>query len=73
MIIFRPLPGPEERNTHYLISNRLAIQALSLETLRQTVDHLLNRPDALEQMKKNHRRMGHPDAASRAAEIILNH
>jgi len=71
MILVKPLPGQEQRNTRYLVSRRAAVRARGDAQLAEAVRDLLTsstrRDDLLERMAALRR----PEAALRVAERIL--
>lgn len=72
MILVRPLPGQEERNTRYLVSRRAAVRARGARGLAAAVGNLLSSPRRQAQLHRNMRALRHPDAAEVVAERILS-
>ena len=71
MILVRPLPGQEERNTRYLVSRRAAIRARGARGLARAVGNLLESPERQAQLRRHMRALRHPEAAETVAERIL--
>ena len=71
MILVRPLPGQEERNTRYLVSRRAAIRARGARGVAQAVGNLLSSPQRQAQLHRNMQPLRHPDAAEVVADRIL--
>lgn len=63
MVIVNPIPGQESRNSDFLLENGAAIKANNLATLAFKVTQLLRDPKRLDQLKKNARNLGRPNAA----------
>jgi processive 1,2-diacylglycerol beta-glucosyltransferase len=70
MIIYNPLPGQEERNSHFLLNNGCAVHANVSEQLIYFIEELLNNPTKVEYMKKMAQKIAKPDAAQRISEFI---
>jgi processive 1,2-diacylglycerol beta-glucosyltransferase len=71
MVLVKPLPGQEERNTRYLVSRRAAVRASGERNLAATVEALLAPGSAREGQLERAGALRHPDAARRVAERIL--
>ncbi len=70
IIMWRPLPGQEERNTRYLEERGVGIRVERSRELTETLEELLASPSALEKMRRNTRSLAHPEAAQATASII---
>lgn len=70
MVLFKPLPGQEERNTRYLVQRRAAVRAKNARDLARTVQSLLASDAKLEQMRDAMKPLSRPDAASDIAAAI---
>ncbi len=70
MILFKPLPGQEERNTRYLVEKKLALRAKTARDLTRTVKRFLESPELRAEMQANMRRLERPNAARDVAELI---
>jgi processive 1,2-diacylglycerol beta-glucosyltransferase len=71
MVIVHPLPGPEMRNTKYLLSKRVAVRVAHERSLHRVIEDMLDDPDALHHMREVSRRLACPDSARRAASLVL--
>ncbi|MGN7471802.1 MGDG synthase family glycosyltransferase [Brevibacillus sp. SAFN-007a] len=72
MIIYNPLPGQEERNSHFLLNNGCAVHANLSEQLIYFIDELLHSPSKVDYMRRMGQKIAKPDAAQRIAEFILD-
>jgi processive 1,2-diacylglycerol beta-glucosyltransferase len=70
IIMLRPLPGQEERNTRYLEERGVGIRVDRSRELTRALARMLESPTLLERMRRNAQRLAHPDAASAVASII---
>jgi processive 1,2-diacylglycerol beta-glucosyltransferase len=70
IIMLRPLPGQEERNTSYLEERGVGIRVERSRELTRALDRLLGSPSLLERMRRNARGLAHPDAAGAVASMI---
>ncbi len=70
MIIFNPLPGQEEKNSTYLVSNGVAKIVNQEKQFLKIVKHLLNHPHLLKRMSLSAQKLGSPKAAVKTAEAI---
>jgi processive 1,2-diacylglycerol beta-glucosyltransferase len=71
MVIVHPLPGPEMRNTKYLLSKRVAVRVAHERNLHRVIEDMLDDPDALAHMREVSQRLACPDSARRAASLVL--
>jgi processive 1,2-diacylglycerol beta-glucosyltransferase len=71
MILVRPLPGQEERNTRYLVSRRAAVRAAGRPQLTRALEDLLGSPQRERLLRERMRALRRPDAAVAVAERIL--
>ena len=72
MIIINPIPGQEAKNTEYLLSHRVAVQAEDANDVRLFVDEFLRNPEKLRQMREAAAALGRPHAADDASREILS-
>src|SRR6266446_4225591 len=72
MIIINPIPGQEAKNTEYLLSHRVAVQAEDANDVRLFVDEFLRNPEKLRQMREAAAALGCPQAADDASRDILS-
>jgi processive 1,2-diacylglycerol beta-glucosyltransferase len=70
LIMLRPLPGQEERNTRYLEDRGVGIRVESSVELAQALNRLLGEPRVLERMRQAARELAKPHAAAAVARII---
>jgi processive 1,2-diacylglycerol beta-glucosyltransferase len=70
LVLFKPLPGQEERNTRYLVQRRAALRAKNARDLTRTVQSLLISQEKREEMRRAMQSLGKPDAAMEIAEAI---
>lgn len=70
LVLFKPLPGQEERNTRYLVQRRAALRAKTERDLARTLQIVLGTPGRLEQMRAAMQSLAKPDAAAEIAAAI---
>lgn len=70
MIIYNPLPGQEERNSHFLLNNSCALHANVTEQLIYFIEDLIENPEKTDLMKSMAKRIAKPDASKRIAQFI---
>lgn len=71
MIVYNPLPGQEERNSHFLLNNGCAVHANVSEQLIYFIQELLQNPMKVEYMKRMAQKIAKPDAAEKIAQFIV--
>ncbi|MBU2573692.1 MAG: hypothetical protein KKH28_06425 [Elusimicrobia bacterium] len=71
MLIFAPLPGQEERNTSFLVKNKLADFAKDRVQLESVIRKYLQNPSALTLLKNNISALARPYAARDIAAQII--
>jgi processive 1,2-diacylglycerol beta-glucosyltransferase len=71
MILVKPLPGQEERNTRYLVSRKAAIRARGEKALAGAVTDVLSSESCRAQLHESMNALRHPDAARAVAQRIL--
>jgi processive 1,2-diacylglycerol beta-glucosyltransferase len=71
MVLVKPLPGQEERNTRFLAEREAAVHAKGERDLARAVGELLTDRSARERLLANAEALRRPDAAERIAERIL--
>ena len=71
MLVFRPMPGQEERNCDFLQESGAAIRVHDYEELHFRLMRFLHQPDILDEMKQHARRVGRPRSAFAVAESLL--
>ncbi len=70
MVLYKPLPGQEERNTRYLVQRRAALRAKNTADLARTVESLLQSPEKRETMRCAMLNLGKPHASAEVAAAI---
>jgi len=70
MVLVKPLPGQEERNTRYLVAKRAAIRARGERQLAQAVLEVLTSPERRAQLHESMRALRRPEAAHAVAQRI---
>jgi len=68
MVIYRPTPGQEDRNSQALITVGAALRARTLDHVVEAVDRVLNRPKLARTMQDACKFLGRPEAAVDIAE-----
>lgn len=71
MIIINPIPGQEQKNTDFLLTHHVAVQAETASDVMLFVDDFLRNPEKLRRMRDAAQTLGRPHAATDAAESIL--
>jgi processive 1,2-diacylglycerol beta-glucosyltransferase len=72
MVIFRPTPGQEDRNSQAITTAGAALRAHTLEHVAEAVDHILSDADLRESMRRACRFLGRPNASFDIARRILS-
>ncbi len=70
MVLFKPLPGQEERNTRYLVDRHAALRVKRAHDLPGTIADLLQSESARAEMRAAMRRLAKPYAAREVAGVI---
>ena len=71
MILIKPIPGQEVRNSDFLLEEGAAVRCNYDTTVGYKIDSLLDSPERIRQMAASARRLG--PAASRAADRCYDH
>ena len=71
MIIINPIPGQEAKNTEYLLSQNVAVEAEDANDVMLFVDEFLRNPRKLWTMREAAGALGRPRSAANAAGEIL--
>lgn len=71
MIIINPIPGQEAKNTEFLLSQDVAVEAENASDVMLYVDEFFRNPEKLRRMRAAASALGRPQAAAAAAESIL--
>ncbi len=72
MILVKPLPGQEERNTRYLTARKAAIRARGAREIESAVEAVLTEPGKREELLEGVDALRRPFAATTIAERILD-
>lgn len=71
MIIVDPIPGQEEKNTEYIVSNKAAIAVKKLTDLPQQLIQLIDDPKLRKELQNNAISLGKPSAALDIVKDII--
>jgi processive 1,2-diacylglycerol beta-glucosyltransferase len=71
MVVFRPIPGQEERNCDFLQENGAAVRAHDLDELHYRLRHFIAVPEHLVAMRSRAAMIGRPRSAFDVARSIL--
>jgi processive 1,2-diacylglycerol beta-glucosyltransferase len=71
MVLVKPLPGQEERNTRYLVSRRAAVRASGERQLARAVESILQSPERRDRLRDRIGALRRPDAARAVAERVV--
>lgn len=73
LLICRPIPGQEERNSRFLIRKRVALRQDEPEAIARQILSLMENPGMLEEMSQRARELGRPDSSLAGAKVIREH
>jgi processive 1,2-diacylglycerol beta-glucosyltransferase len=62
-VVFCPIPGQEDRNSHHLMMKGAGLRCDDIEVLAYMLDELIGNPDALAHMQAQALAFAHPTAA----------
>jgi processive 1,2-diacylglycerol beta-glucosyltransferase len=71
MIIIKPIPGQEAKNTQFLLAHNVAVNAQSTTDVANYVAEFFRNPSHLQSMRAASASLGRPNAALDAAREIL--
>ncbi|MBA8793394.1 processive 1,2-diacylglycerol beta-glucosyltransferase [Friedmanniella endophytica] len=71
MVLIKPIPGQEERNSDFLLEEGAAIRCNYDTTVGWKIDRLLAEPGRLAAMAEHARRIGRPHAAGEITSAVL--
>jgi processive 1,2-diacylglycerol beta-glucosyltransferase len=71
MVIINPIPGQEAKNSEFLLSHGVAVEAQDASDVMFYVDEFMRNPGKLRQMRAAAESLGRPHAADDAAREIL--
>lgn len=72
MVICRPIPGQEMKNTEYLLDQNVAVKAEDPQDVPALIEQLLSSPATLERMARNIEQLRRPYAAIDIARQVLD-
>jgi processive 1,2-diacylglycerol beta-glucosyltransferase len=71
LILYQPLPGQERRNSLFLRTHQMAVEASDVEEITQILDRWHSRQEERMETAVRMQRFARPDAAYRTADLIL--
>ena len=71
MVVVRPIPGQEERNSDFLLERGVALRANSPAHLVFKLRRLLGSPETLARMRASARLIARPRAAYDVADAVM--
>jgi len=71
LVIFRPTPGQEERNSEALTTAGAALRARTIEQVAESVERILSHPSLARSMRRACEELGRPEAAAMIAGEVL--
>jgi processive 1,2-diacylglycerol beta-glucosyltransferase len=71
MILIKPIPGQEVRNSDFLLEEGAAVRCNYDTTVGFKIDNLLDNPERVTEMAANARRLGRPDAGAQIASTAM--
>jgi processive 1,2-diacylglycerol beta-glucosyltransferase len=71
LVIFRPTPGQEERNSEALTTAGAALRARTIEQVTESVERILSHPSLARSMRRACEELGRPEAAAMIAAHVL--
>jgi processive 1,2-diacylglycerol beta-glucosyltransferase len=72
MVICRPIPGQEMKNTEYLLEQNVAVKAEDPQDVPALIEQLLRSPATLERMARNIEQLRRPYASFDIAREVLD-
>lgn len=72
MVIINPIPGQEEENAEFLVSNGVGVWIKKDDNPEEVITGLFSSPDTLEQMKKNTEKFTKQYSTKTICEALLN-
>ncbi len=70
MVMIKPIPGQEERNSDYLLEQGAAVKCNYENTIGYKIEEILREPGRLERLTSRARQVARPDAAARVAAAV---
>ena len=71
MVIINPIPGQEEENAEFLVKNGIAIWIKKQDNVVQVLNTLFSKPEKLETMKENTKKLAKPHSTENICQILL--
>jgi processive 1,2-diacylglycerol beta-glucosyltransferase len=71
MVLIRPIPGQEVRNSDFLLEEGAAVRCNYETTVGYKIDQLLDDPDRMRRMAASARKLGRPDATPLIVDTAL--
>lgn len=71
MVLIKPIPGQEERNSDFLLEEGAAVRCNYETTVGYKIDSLLDRPERLARMAESARRIGRAGAAGQVTDLAV--
>lgn len=72
MVIINPIPGQEEENAEFLVSNGVGVWIKKEDNLEEVISNLFASPHILEQMKKNTEKFTKQYSTKTICEMLLH-
>jgi processive 1,2-diacylglycerol beta-glucosyltransferase len=70
MVLIKPIPGQEDRNSDYLLEQGAAVKCNYENTIGYKIEEILCEPGRLERLTARARQVGRPDAAAQVAAAV---
>lgn len=71
LLVYRPIPGQEERNCDFLQESGAAVRVHDLDELHYRLHHFIANPEHVERMRARARAIGRPQSAFDVARKLL--
>jgi processive 1,2-diacylglycerol beta-glucosyltransferase len=71
MLIFKPLPGQESKNTEFLVENNAALKVDHVDEIPGIIEELLGKPGQLEEVRQRIDSVRKPNAATDIAKALV--
>lgn len=72
MLVYRPIPGQEDKNAQFAIDSGFAVKAKEVRAAKRLITELIAHPDRLEQMREHARQVKQPHAADVIAQDVMD-
>lgn len=70
LVLFSPIPGPEEQNVIFLLKHNLALYISDNQQIKSSIENLLHNPETLENLKFNCREFAKPNAGNAVYKLM---